>query len=237
MSHSGGWNKAPLDASVCRTLLQRASAVTTQLKSRSALERSNSSIETMVYLRAARECASDLARCLSLFQQQQSQMAMDARSSAASHVYDAVPFSLMLQLQQAKQVLLQTIGTSAAALDTTAVTRAGRLSRKDKSSERLGAGEELAALLRTRKLLAAENMKMDQVVSSVAEGSAALATLYSKLGEVDSTLTATQSIVRSMLKVQSIDDLILRVTWLCFFATVLYIWSCRLLGLGDVRVL
>jgi hypothetical protein len=196
---------------------------------------SSSSIETVLFLRAARECASEIASFL-----------MSTQHAAASNDGD-IRFADILRLQQSKNELVHSINTAAVAQQHNVASCISKIHVKvqegvDNTDDTIArhqraSDEELQTLMRVRGLLAVENMKMDTVIASISEGSLALQALHARLEEVDETLTFTQSIVKGMLRVKTIDDLILRVTWVLFFAVVCFVWSQRIFGFGAVTVL
>lgn len=215
--------------------ISRADRLTTQL----ARQSSSSSIETVLFLRAARECASEISSFL---------MSAQYSQPTASSDKGEVRFGDILRLQQAKNTLVHAINTAAVAQQHNVASSISRIHTKRQppgaedtddivARNNRASDEELQTLMRVRGLLAVENMKMDTVIASISEGSVALQALHARLEEVDETLTFTQSIVKGMLRVKTIDDLILRVTWILFFAVVCFVWSQRIFGFGAVTVL
>ncbi|CUF91880.1 transmembrane protein, putative [Bodo saltans] len=215
--------------------ISRADRLTTQLA-----RQSSSSIETVLFLRAARECASEISSFL--------MSAQHSQPTSASSDKGEVRFGDILRLQQAKNTLVHAINTAAVAQQHNVASSISRIHTKRQppgaedtddivARNNRASDEELQTLMRVRGLLAVENMKMDTVIASISEGSVALQALHARLEEVDETLTFTQSIVKGMLRVKTIDDLILRVTWILFFAVVCFVWSQRIFGFGAVTVL
>jgi hypothetical protein len=234
------------------TWISRASNLSAQLN-RSPI----TPIETIMFLRAGRECASEISAFLlqkmvkNSSDQSPDCFSQEDKRAIRSSDEQGARFVDILRLQDAKNQLVRAINAAALveqrehASTTSSISklvlggryRGGSANTEGLKQRQSSSDEELHTLMRVRGLLAAENMKMDQVVASISEGSVALRTLHAKLEEVDAKLTFTQTLVRGMLRVKTLDDVLLRLSWVLFFVVVFFVWSQRIFGFGAVRVL
>ncbi|KAG5510392.1 hypothetical protein GH5_06589 [Leishmania sp. Ghana 2012 LV757] len=98
------------------------------------------------------------------------------------------------------------------------------------------AAAALRSLLHTRSLLSVELEKMDSVVQGLAGSSESLAALQQSLQNVHSSMETAQRMVRTLLTVQSRDDLLLRVSAALFALVVLYVVAQRVFRLFPATV-
>lgn len=215
-----------------------------------------SPIEAVMFLRAGRECASEMSSFLMHKMTNLSDPGEKSApgSEASGDGNGPARFTEILRLQQAKNVLVNAINSAAllqqkqhngsvSCISQLSITPAARrgtdggVAEHDRERHQRDSEEELQTLMRVRGLLAVENMKMDQVIASISEGSSALQALHARLEEVGATLTFTHTLVRGLLRVKTLDDLALRISWVLFVVVVLFVWSQRIFGLGAVHVL
>ncbi|KAG5484722.1 hypothetical protein LSCM1_06542 [Leishmania martiniquensis] len=89
------------------------------------------------------------------------------------------------------------------------------------------AAAALRSLLHTRSMLSVELKKMDSAVQGLAGSSESLAALQQSLQNVHSSMEMAQRMVRTLLTVQSRDDVLLRVSAVLFTVVVLYVVAQR----------
>lgn len=222
-----------------RQQIARCEGLTAQLQQ--AQIKKPSSTEALLLISAGRRCASETASLIALVE------GSDDNTNEASR---GTPFHLRLELRNSKTALLQSLSAAATGMlqeekgRNPSAALLKRLSRKDACPRNANESdlpdssgakgrtpsdrEELEVLLRTRHLIAVENMKLDQVMSCVGEGSHALQQLNKKLETVDETLSVTHAIVASMIRVKTLDDVIVRASWVLFVCVVLFVWTQRL---------
>lgn len=94
----------------------------------------------------------------------------------------------------------------------------------------------LRSLLHTRSMLSVELQKMDTAVQGLAGSGESLAALHQSLQGVHASMATAQLMVRKMLKVQSRDDVLLRVSALLFALVVFYVVAQRVLRFFPATV-
>ncbi|CAM38154.2 conserved hypothetical protein [Leishmania braziliensis MHOM/BR/75/M2904] len=142
---------------------------------------------------------------------------------------------LHMRLEKARIDLRRVLPRSVAEVeDTSNVCEGDRTSTSDQSAARTAAA--LRSLLHTRSMLSVELKKMDTAVQGLAGSSESLATLQQSLQDVHSSMEMAQRMVRTLLRVQSRDDLLLRVSAVLFVLVVLYVVVHRVFRLFPTTV-
>ena len=100
-----------------------------------------------------------------------------------------------------------------------------------------GAPEDsLKSLRRTQLLLQHELEKVELASKAIVSGAETMKKVNSDLKTVDATLRDAAKLVRAMLRVKTVDDILLRLSALCFVVVVAALWLQRIFGLWEVRL-
>ncbi|CAJ1007475.1 putative Sec20 [Leishmania naiffi] len=158
-----------------------------------------------------------------------------APPSAESRAPTKEEHQLHMRLEKARIDLRRVLPRSVAEVeDTSNVCEGDRTSTSDQSAARTAAA--LRSLLHTRSMLSVELKKMDTAVQGLAGSSESLATLQQSLQDVHSSMEMAQRMVRTLLRVQSRDDLLLRVSAVLFVLVVFYVVAQRVFRLFPTTV-
>jgi transcription termination factor NusB len=90
--------------------------------------------------------------------------------------------------------------------------------------------EAVHSLLRTRNSLTNEVQRMESAVQKLIEGGESLKNVKDQLEEVDAQLSRTGRLLRQIARMDTIDDVVLRVSIALYLLLLGYIWSSRLFG-------
>ncbi|CBZ24485.1 conserved hypothetical protein [Leishmania mexicana MHOM/GT/2001/U1103] len=172
-------------------------------------------------------------------QQRSGSSASPATRTASPSVENRAPtkeeHQLYMQLEKARIDLRRVLPRAVTEVEDT-----GNVTEDDVTSTSGGSAASTAAALRsllhTRSMLSVELKKIDTAVQGLAGSSDSLAALQQSLQDVHSSMKMAQRMVRTLLTVQSRDDLLLRVSAVLFALVVLYVVAQRLLRLFPTTV-
>jgi hypothetical protein len=158
---------------------------------------------------AAQELQSEIEFCKS------TESADDAHSKRELRVAEGV-------LRQMKTVICCSVG-GAQRSSRWRKNRTGGKGDKDTS-------EAVHSLLRTRNSLTNEVHRMESAVQKLIEGGESLKNVKDQLEEVDAQLSRTGRLLRQIARMDTVDDVVLRVSIVLYLLLLGYIWSSRLFG-------
>ncbi|GET86639.1 hypothetical protein, conserved [Leishmania tarentolae] len=142
---------------------------------------------------------------------------------------------LCMRLEKARIDLRRVLPRAVAEVeDAGSIAENNGTSTSDRSAASTAAA--LRSLLHTRSMLSAELKKMDTAVQGLAGSSESLVALEQSLQNVHASMEMAQRMVRTLLTVQSRDDLLLRVSVILFALVVLYIVAHRVFRLFPTIV-
>ncbi|AYU76799.1 hypothetical protein, conserved [Leishmania donovani] len=172
-------------------------------------------------------------------QQRSGSSASPATRTASPSVANRAPTKeerqLYMRLEKARIDLRRVLPRAVAEVeDAENVTEGDVTSTSGRSAASTAAA--LRSLLHTRSMLSMELKKMDTAVQGLAGSSESLATLQQSLQDVHSSMEMAQRMVRTLLTVQSRDDLLLRVSAVLFALVVLYVVAQRVFRLFPTTV-
>ena len=97
-----------------------------------------------------------------------------------------------------------------------------------------GGGDDNAAalqsLLRTRAMMAAEVDKMNEAVAALESDASSVRSVNDKLMTLSESLSAAQQLVSQLVRVKTVEDIVLRLSVLLFLMAVIFVWYQRLFG-------
>lgn len=127
------------------------------------------------------------------------------------------PAALLVQLDQRRLELRRVLPRAAGTLE----EAESRMSNGQSAAADNAAA--LRSLLQTRSLLSVELQKVEGAVQELANSSETIQIIKRSLRNVHQTMEAAQRMVRQLLVIQSRDDLLLKLSMLCFFAAIGYV--------------